>query len=347
MFLKMMRGGKVKDAYRKADRDIAKASDMTYDSQGEKKAPLNKPFRTPKGPKKFSVYVKNEKGNVVKVNFGDPNMEIKRDDPDRRKSFRARHNCDNPGPKTKARYWSCRMWESKKSVTQVTKSSVEEPFYADFIDLDLQDHILEVFPEYASAEVIDPEEDEDCGCGTGCGCEESKAAHEGEIRMLKAQLKKAYEQIGETVQMLDAMPEDTDVEGWLQSKITKISDYTNTVHGYMKYYEQDEMKSMYDMDEDDMRDMEAEASLWENIRKKKQRMGDNYKPAKPGDKDYPSKEAIERAKGDEWSMKYKKSIDCNNPKGFSQKQYCDRQKRGGAYKTDSKYEQMFNDLENK
>lgn len=347
MFLKMMRGGKVKDAYRKADRDIAKASEMTYDSQGEKKAPLNKPFRTPKGPKKFSVYVKNEKGNVVKVNFGDPNMEIKRDDPDRRKSFRARHNCDNPGPKTKARYWSCRMWESKKSVTQVTKSSIEEPFYADFLDLDLQDHILEVFPEYASAEVIDPEEDEDCGCGTGCGCEESKAAHEGEIRMLKAQLKKAYEQIGETVQMLDAMPQDTDVEGWLQSKITKISDYTNTVHGYMKYYEQDEMKSMYDMDEDDMRDMEAEASLWENIRKKKQRMGDNYKPAKPGDKDYPSKEAIERAKGDEWSMKYKKSIDCSNPKGFSQKQYCDRQKRGGAYKTDSKYEQMFNDLENK
>ena len=52
---------------------------------------LNKPFRTPKGPKKFSVYVKNEKGNIVKVNFGDPNMEIKRDDPERRKNFRARH----------------------------------------------------------------------------------------------------------------------------------------------------------------------------------------------------------------------------------------------------------------
>ena len=48
---------------------------------------LNKPFRTPKGPKKFSVYVKNEKGNVVKVNFGDPNMEIKRDDPARRKAL--------------------------------------------------------------------------------------------------------------------------------------------------------------------------------------------------------------------------------------------------------------------
>ena len=77
---------------------------------------LNKPFRTPKGPKKFSVYVKNDKGNIVKVNFGDPNMEIKRDDPDRRKSFRARHNCDNPGPKWKARYWSCRQWRAGKRV---------------------------------------------------------------------------------------------------------------------------------------------------------------------------------------------------------------------------------------
>ena len=59
-----------------------------YISEAEyqgKKVELNNPFRTPDGPKKFSVYVKNEKGNVVKVNFGDPNMEIKRDDPKRRK----------------------------------------------------------------------------------------------------------------------------------------------------------------------------------------------------------------------------------------------------------------------
>ena len=75
-----------------------------------RKVQLNKPFRTPDGPKKSSVYVKNEKGNVVKVNFGDPNMEIKKDNPARRKSFRARHNCDNPGPKWKARYWSCKAW---------------------------------------------------------------------------------------------------------------------------------------------------------------------------------------------------------------------------------------------
>ena len=76
-----------------------------------RKVTLNKPFYTPDGPKKSAVYVKNEKGKVVIVRFGDPNMEIKKDDPARRKSFRARHQCDtNPGPKWKARYWSCKAW---------------------------------------------------------------------------------------------------------------------------------------------------------------------------------------------------------------------------------------------
>jgi hypothetical protein len=75
-----------------------------------KKVTLNKPFRTPDGPKKFSVYVKNDKGNIVKVNFGDPNMTIKKNIPERRKSFRARMRCDSPGPKWKARFWSCKMW---------------------------------------------------------------------------------------------------------------------------------------------------------------------------------------------------------------------------------------------
>ena len=69
---------------------------------------LNKPMRG--DVKKFKVYVKNPKGNVVKVNFGDPDMKIKKSNPARRKSFRARHNCDTPGPKHKARYWSCRKW---------------------------------------------------------------------------------------------------------------------------------------------------------------------------------------------------------------------------------------------
>jgi len=79
---------------------------------------LNKPMRG--DVKKFKVYVKNEKGNVVKVNFGhggtsakkrgEKTMRIRKSNPEARKSFRARHNCDNPGPKWKARYWSCKMW---------------------------------------------------------------------------------------------------------------------------------------------------------------------------------------------------------------------------------------------
>lgn len=72
---------------------------------------LNKPVRSSNGPKKFHVYVRDPKTkNVKKVNFGDPDSKIKKDNPERRRSFRARHNCDNPGPKTKARYWSCKKW---------------------------------------------------------------------------------------------------------------------------------------------------------------------------------------------------------------------------------------------
>jgi hypothetical protein len=60
--------------------------------------------------KKFKVYVKNPQGNVVKVNFGQKGAKIKKSNPERRASFRARHNCESPGPRHKARYWSCRKW---------------------------------------------------------------------------------------------------------------------------------------------------------------------------------------------------------------------------------------------
>ena len=73
-----------------------------------RKVKLGKPMQG--DVKKFKVYVKKPNGNVVKVNFGDPNMRIKKSNPARRRSFRARHNCDNPGPRWKARYWSCRKW---------------------------------------------------------------------------------------------------------------------------------------------------------------------------------------------------------------------------------------------
>jgi hypothetical protein len=61
--------------------------------------------------KKYKVYVMNpETGRVIKIEYGDPNMRIRKNNPGARRNFRARHNCDNPGPKTKARYWSCKNW---------------------------------------------------------------------------------------------------------------------------------------------------------------------------------------------------------------------------------------------
>ena len=83
-----------------------------------RKVKLNKPMRG--DVKKFKVYVNNPKGNVVKVNFGhggtsakkagEKTMQIQKDIPSRKKAFRARHNCDTPGPRTGARYWSCKAW---------------------------------------------------------------------------------------------------------------------------------------------------------------------------------------------------------------------------------------------
>jgi len=164
MFLKMVRGGKVKKSYRAADQDVAKGSedyyiqneseaftdfehiefdvahidlvkvganeweqdDCTEDleyTEAEKKN-LNKPFRLKDGKKKFGVYVKNPKtGNIVMVKFGDPNMEIKRDDPDRRRNFRARHKCDTAKDKMTPRYWSCKFW-SKRPVSSMASEDV-------------------------------------------------------------------------------------------------------------------------------------------------------------------------------------------------------------------------------
>jgi len=104
---------------RKSDNDLWKQHKEDFNEWNEieeaseyqgRKVTLNKPFYTPDGPKKSAVYVNGPKGKVVIVRFGDPNMEIKKDSPERRKSFRARHNCENPGPKWKARYWSCKAW---------------------------------------------------------------------------------------------------------------------------------------------------------------------------------------------------------------------------------------------
>ena len=118
----------------------------TIASTKEKRA-LNKPFRTPDGPKKFAVYVKNDKGNIVKVTFGDPNMEIKRDNPERQKSYRARHHCETPGPKWKANYWSCKMWSSKPVSAIASKNEPESatPVKKDVAGLtDEKEHLAKI-----------------------------------------------------------------------------------------------------------------------------------------------------------------------------------------------------------
>jgi hypothetical protein len=198
-FLRMMAGQKVKDSYRKADQDVAKAceeyylesedknfydfteldfalariclnkagisnEEMNLDegdidfSEAEKKT-LNKPFRLPTGSKKkFGVYVKNPKsGNVIMVKFGDPNMEIKRDDPDRRKNFRARHNCDTAKDKTTPRYWSCKFWSSKP-VSSLASTEILEGDWDDSL-FDEQENILALNQNLASVDIFIEEEE--------------------------------------------------------------------------------------------------------------------------------------------------------------------------------------------
>ena len=96
------------DVYHDVKFETSPDNDLEEAEYRGRKVPLGKKMKG--DVKKSKVYVKGPKGNVVKVNFGDPNMKIKKSNPARRKSFRARHNCDNPGPRWKARYWSCRSW---------------------------------------------------------------------------------------------------------------------------------------------------------------------------------------------------------------------------------------------
>jgi hypothetical protein len=81
-----------------------------------KNVKLNKPFRTPSGPKKFAVYVKNSSGNVVKVTFGDPNLRVRNNNPKAAKSFRARHKCDQKKDRTTPGYWSCNISRYRKAL---------------------------------------------------------------------------------------------------------------------------------------------------------------------------------------------------------------------------------------
>jgi len=192
------------------------------------KKTLNKPFRTSKGPKKFSVYVKNEKGNIVKVNFGDPNMEIKRDDPARRKSFRARMKCDtSPGPRWKANYWSCKMWESKKSVTDYTsRGSIDDVIHQwDGITLWEESDLLKLAPHLAQAEEITEEIET-----------QSEDISEEVAEMAMAQLAYISDYSKDLLDKLRANPKmSEEIEPWVQSKITLMEDYLFSIYNYLIY----------------------------------------------------------------------------------------------------------------
>jgi hypothetical protein len=195
----------------------------------KEKKTLNKPFRTPDGPKKFSVYVKNEKGNVVKVNFGDPNMSIKRDQPARRKSYRARHGCDkNPGPKWKANYWSCKMWEANKSVTDYTNASIEasqdnwdgKTFWN-------QDDLLKVYPDLSKADDIAIEDD----------AEEMMYHSQDAAEMAVGQFSVSIERLQELIKAVESNSEVAleISEPWVNNKIALIEDYINAIYTYLIY----------------------------------------------------------------------------------------------------------------
>ena len=217
------------------------------------KKTLNKPFRTSKGPKKFSVYVKNEKGNIVKVNFGDPNMEIKRDDPGRRKNFRARHQCDtNPGPRWKARYWSCKMWESKKSVTDYTsKGGVDDVVHQwDGITLWEESDLLKVAPHLAQAQEIAEEIET-----------ESEDVNEEAAEMAIAQLAYISDYSKDLLEKLRANPKmSEEIEPWVQSKITLMEDYLFAVYNYLVYSQESENENEKQVMEAGMRILNINAS---------------------------------------------------------------------------------------
>ena len=197
------------------------------------KKTLNKPFRTSKGPKKFSVYVKNEKGNIVKVNFGDPNMEIKRDDPARRKSFRARMKCDtSPGPRWKANYWSCKMWESKKSVTDYTsRGSIDDVIHQwDGITLWEESDLLKLAPHLTQAEEITEETET-----------QSEDISEEVAEMAMAQLAYISDYSKDLLDKLNANPKMSEaIEPWVQSKITLMEDYLFSIYNYLIYSQKEE-----------------------------------------------------------------------------------------------------------
>jgi len=188
------------DLYDQVDLDVfaLKAEDIEKAEYQGKEVELNKPFRTPDENKKFAVYVLNDKKNVTIVRFGDSNMEIKRDDPDSRSNFRARHNCETATDKTSPRYWSCRMW-SDDSVSEILNKSESFTLTADILKSDEDQRLV-----YGWASII-LENGEPVTDSQGDIISESdliKAAHNYISQYREAKEMHSGGQIGEVVESL-------------------------------------------------------------------------------------------------------------------------------------------------
>jgi len=378
--------------------------------KNKKKAPLNKPFRLPKGnKKKFGVYVKNDKGNIVMVKFGDPNMSIKRDNPARRKAFRSRHSCDdNPGPKWKARYWSCKMWEAKKSVTDYTKGSEEElslevevqakgkglwhniqqkkkrmgknyrpapegskdrPTQEAIKKAQASDYLNEkyewdgetefdqiLFLEDKSLAQIEEVEDIE---------DEFEDYKEDFYGMIVGSINSIYQHSKNVMEKLDdPMVKENLTEPFLQQMAILAEDYMITIHNYVMFNKENEEPEEMEMEEiesstmfkvgDKVKNINAQCKHYgsegivKEIRELPEDMGyavvyectNDGTTWKKGDMLGKTEIQLEKIEA-KWSMKYKRSIDCNNPKGFSQKQYCQNKASECEYEEDEEYKNMM------
>lgn len=181
---------------------------------------LNKPFRTPGESKKFAVYVKD--GDKVKiVRFGDPDMEIRRDDPEARRNFRARHNCDEKKDKTTAGFWSCRMWEKGATVSELTKG--EDMGKVNFeAEIHKSDEDKRLVYAWASVVTKDGEPVQDLQGDTVTVEELEKAAHgfmlnsreAGDMHVQTTGVGKVVESVVFSKQLQDALGIDLGQEGW-------------------------------------------------------------------------------------------------------------------------------------
>lgn len=367
------------------------------------KAPLNKPFRLPSGSKKkFGVYVKNDKGNIVMVKFGDPNMTIKRDNPARRKAYRARHGCDTGklGPKWKANYWSCKMWEAKKSVTEYTKGeeitleaevqgknkglwyniqqkkkrmgknyrpaeegSKDRPTPEALKKAQADDYMNQNYewdgetefdqqelmtPELNNVEQIESPEEE---------LQEYKddfyGMIVGSITSIQAHAQNILNKLN------DPMVQENLTEPFLQQMAALAEDYMITIHNYVMFNKEEaqaQNQEMMDMPQrrealhsgpshfkvgDKIRNINAMCKHYgsegvvKEIRELPEDMGyaviyecTNDGPTwKKGDLLGKTEIQLQKISEAKWSKEYKDSINCNNPKGFSQKAHCQSLKK--------------------